>query len=1341
MTFSGGGTGPLLSGVKDGRTLTLSWPTALPVPTLDGNVATYSEILPGVDLQLRAEVEGFSQLIVVKSAQAAQNPALATLRYTMSTVGLSVATDAGTGSVTASDPAGQSVFTSPTPLMWDSTTISSDGGTTATASARVAAEGDGTDPADAFEPPPGAQDAQMPATVSGDTLSIIPDRDLLTGADTQYPVFIDPSWAWGVRQNWTRVYQKYPNNSYWNANEVARVGYENETGGLSRSFFQWDISNIEHAGVISSVFRIKNVWSWSCEDREVQLWQTGPISSKTTWNHQPSKIGSSPLAIATESKGWSSSSCPAGNLEFDLTPKIKDAAAHANSSVTLGLYAANENDTYSWKKFDPKSAVLETKFNNAPSAPTKLGTSPKTNCASGGLIGNTTVSLYATVDDKDAGNLTARFQVFPTGSTTAVVDKTVPAMDHRVVTLSVPDANLPTGSYTWRINATDPMNATSDWSATCKFSVDRTRPGKPPLIDSTVFPSGEAGWPANTGKARTTAAFTLMPNGATDVVRYGWYTDYDPQVNYDEVAAGQNGSASVTPPGYGPHFVYAFSIDAAGNRSDTATYIYYAASLGLRDAPGDLNGDGNNDIWNVDSNGTLLTYAGQGNGQFSAATNGGQAFDDAQVTSRGDWGQDGYNDLVALEPAAVGTAKDLWTYPNNGSGIATGTGTDGGAQPLTVACPAITEPTDDNPDGCATADDHWHDADQIIAPGDLNGDERPDLLVKENNFLWAYYGDGSSKRLDLYGAPVLVGGSDWNKYTVIAPGDLNNDKVPDLLLRDNASGDVYRTYGKQGEKEGVVNPATWGDAASRVKIGSGLTAAAYPVVGSAGDVTGDGIPDVWGRKTNNTMTGWPGVKTGTDLTGLGTAFSIDGITGGARIPAGTVLSSGSSFSSRSNTLTMQSDGNLVVTSKTGQTLWSTGTGGNPGATGLMQPDGNLVVYKADGSTQLWSSNTQGANGYALLQDRGNLVVYNAKGQSLWAAGTEVRNDYNGDGRSDMAAWYSYADTTSGMVTFTGNSDGTIAGPAKSYTSQPGSWNSSKMQFATGDFNGDGRSDMATAYDYGGGVVRLFTALGNATGGFGSPTASWTSKPGGLYLPSMTLHSGDFNGDGRDDLAVWYSYPTGEDTLFTFTANVQGGFNAPFSSWTSANGWNVSESKLTTGDFNGDGRDDIGALYGYTDGHVTMFSFLTVPTGAFHSPLTSWSSTSWGDWNRTYLQSGDFNADGKDDIAAWYDYADGHDSLHTFLSYANGTGGFNNPTQSWNSAAGNFDYSHMKMTAGDYNGDGHDDLAALYGYTDGTNTNRAFTWLGTTTGGFSGSYAGWSSTAWTWSNFHFLNRYN
>ncbi|GGX82131.1 FG-GAP-like repeat-containing protein [Streptomyces microflavus] len=1310
VTFSGGGTGPLLSGVKDGRTLALSWPTALPKPVLAENVATYREVLPGVDLQLKAEVEGFSQLLVVKTAEAAKNPALTSLSYQVKTIGLAVSADAETGSLAAVDPAGQTVFTSPTPLMWDSRTITS----APAAKAAFASEAEAGSPGDVFEPPPGAADAKMPTTVSGDSIQIKPDQDLLTGPRTTYPVYIDPSWAWGKKENWTRVYKKFPEASFWNANEVARVGYENETNGLSRSFFQIDTDTIKGVQVKSSTFRIKNVWSWSCQARPVELWETTPISKKTTWADQPSKVGGVPLRTVTDSKGWSKD-CAAGNLEFDVTAKASQAAAGKWSSITLGLYASDEGDTYGWKKFDAKTAILETTYNSPPKTPYRLGTNPRTSCSAGGLIGNTRVSLHATVDDPEAGNLEAQFQVFPKGSTTPVVSQSLSALKGRVVTLPVTDAKLPTGDYTWKVRAKDSDGATSAWTSTCAFSVDRTRPSNPPIISSqgNKFPSGENGWPNPTGMAREEGKFTFAPNGVTDIDHYVWWTDHAPELNEAQPGA----PASVRPPSYGPHFVHAYSVDKAGNRSDAASYLYYATRSAERDAPGDLNGDGNKDIWSVDSNGTLLTYAGQQDSTFSSATNGGQSFSDADISYRTDWGQDGYTDLVTLEYDTVSKRKHLWTYPNNGLGIAT-TDHQEGKQRLTVKCPVVDEDY-----GCVgepgwTGNDHWSNADQIIAPGDINADGKPDLLVRQGKLLWAYFGD-FTKRLS---TPVLVGGTDWDQFTVLAPGDLNDDGLADLWLRHKSSGDILRTYGKKGSN-GLLDPTTWGSSTDRSKIGTGVTAAAFPEVGSVGDFTGDGVADLWARKADNTMVGWPGRTTGSTL--FGSSFAIDGAVGGARIPAGTTLTGGQSYTSRSAKLTMKDDGDLEITSNAGKRLWSTKTAGNVGAKAVMQTQGNLVVYKADGTTVLWDSRTSGAEGYAVLQDRGNLVIHNAKGQSQWSSGTVIRHDYNGDGRSDLADWYDHADKSDSIHNFLTNSDGTFKNPFAGWNVPADSWNAELMKRTTGDFNGDGIGDVAAVYGYQDGRVSLWTWLGNTQGRYAAPFESWKVPAGNWSFKRMRLNSGDFNGDGRDDVAVWYDYADGRDALWTFTANVRGGFNTPFTSWASpAGSWTAARDKQVTGDFNGDGRDDLAVFHGYSDGSNKIFTFITAPTGGFNYPVGSWTSSSWGSWDRTTIHAGDFDGDGRDDIAAWYDYADGHDSIYTFPSSPAGT--FSSTTEAWTTPAGSMWRDHMSIVIGDYNGDGLDDFGALYGYDDGS--VKAWTWSAQTNRTFAKPVSSWGVTS-------------
>jgi hypothetical protein len=61
-----------------------------------------------------------------------------------------------------------------------------------------------------------------------------------------------------------------------------------------------------------------------------------------------------------------------------------------------------------------------------------------------------------------------------------------------------------------------------------------------------------------------------------------------------------------------------------------------------------------------------------------------------------------------------------------------------------------------------------------------------------------------------------------------------------------------------------------------------------------------------------------------------------------------------------------------------------------------------------------------------------------------------------------------------------------------------------------------------------------------------------------------MASGDYNGDGRDDLAAFYSYPDSSATLFTFTATPTGGFNnGGVASWTTGPGnWYLNHFKLT-----------------------------------------------------------------------------------------------------------------------------------------------------------------------------------
>ncbi|GAA1953389.1 trypsin-like serine protease [Kitasatospora viridis] len=121
--------------------------------------------------------------------------------------------------------------------------------------------------------------------------------------------------------------------------------------------------------------------------------------------------------------------------------------------------------------------------------------------------------------------------------------------------------------------------------------------------------------------------------------------------------------------------------------------------------------------------------------------------------------------------------------------------------------------------------------------------------------------------------------------------------------------------------------------------------------------------------------------------------------GGPVLAPGTRIESGRTVTGKDLQLAMQADGNLVVTHRgiSGGVLWSSNTGGNPGAYATVQEDGNFVVYRAGasgGTGALWASGTFWSPGsYVRLQDDGNIVVYKKDGGTetggaLWSTGTQ-----------------------------------------------------------------------------------------------------------------------------------------------------------------------------------------------------------------------------------------------------------------------------------------------------------------------------------------------------------------
>jgi hypothetical protein len=547
LRFSTGGADPLASVVGDSWSMLLTWPAALPSPTVSGDTATYADVLPGVDLVVVAQPDGFGERLVVRSRAAAADPALTQIGFQLRISGMAMRADQS-GDLSGVDATGATVVSAPAPVMWD------------------------------------ARGARRPVGLSliGGMLELRPDAAMLADPATRFPVTIDPSFA-AKRLNWAEVMSGWPDTAYWNGHNLdyptdtqgpMMVGRDPAYGDVTRGLFQMNTSSINGKHILKATFQITEKWANNCQATPVQLWETGGINSGTTFHHQPT--WNKMLSEQSAAHGNEAFGCNDGEVDFNATQAVVDAAAAGWPNLTLGLRATDEGDVSGWKRFDI-SPTLAINYNSVPNQPTDLTVDGK-GCVTGSgrpFIGTATPTLRATVSDPDAGTLlNTSFYWAPVGGTTNGTDKvtqnSVATGSQAVVT--VPAGKLTDGgSYFFQVQDTDGKD-TSPWSAQCEFTVDSTRPDKPPAVASTDYPD-DGDFHGGMGQ---TGGFTLSANGVTDVAgyRYGWADPPTTQVNVGLVSG--DATITATPPAQGLNTLYVRSVDRAGNLSDITSYVFLA---------------------------------------------------------------------------------------------------------------------------------------------------------------------------------------------------------------------------------------------------------------------------------------------------------------------------------------------------------------------------------------------------------------------------------------------------------------------------------------------------------------------------------------------------------------------------------------------------------------------------------------------------------------------------------------------------------------------------------------------------------------------------------------------
>jgi hypothetical protein len=303
----------------------------------------------------------------------------------------------------------------------------------------------------------------------------------------------------------------------------------------------------------------------------------------------------------------------------------------------------------------------------------------------------------------------------------------------------------------------------------------------------------------------------------------------------------------------------------------------------------------------------------------------------------------------------------------------------------------------------------------------------------------------------------------------------------------------------------------------------------------------------------------------------------------------------------------------------------------------------------------------------------------------------VVGDFNGDGIPDLVISGVLTTTSKqAILVFLGIGDGTFTAVPAPAPFGGNTASAVRTYMAVGDWNGDGKLDLAVAQGSAGGTPGSGAAilLGNGDGTF---TAS---SP--IVIPVLTnlsnqqiAHAGliataDFNGDGKPDLVIsaWGPYGLGfeEQTFYFYLGNGDGTFTlaTPVSITIEA-----ILHPIGVADLNGDGKADLvieSAVTGASNYYGnSLLVYLGNGDGTFASALAGPLDGSFGD-----VEVGDFNGDGKPDLAT-----------SPYIRLGNGDGSFGAVSSSYQFPQNSYG-SQIANGVGDFNGDGYSDVATDYG---------------------------------------------
>ena len=332
----------------------------------------------------------------------------------------------------------------------------------------------------------------------------------------------------------------------------------------------------------------------------------------------------------------------------------------------------------------------------------------------------------------------------------------------------------------------------------------------------------------------------------------------------------------------------------------------------------------------------------------------------------------------------------------------------------------------------------------------------------------------------------------------------------------------------------------------------------------------------------------------------------------------------------------------------------------------------------------------------------------------------LSGDFNSDGKTDIltieSMWDSNTMESAAIHFIVRTSEGSKFSSAISgYGTTNLDVSRTGKRYAVGDFNGDGYDDVVLLYDSDGtGKFQFLVFINQRNLTF--VRYNWGSWSASVNSIGDRFIAGNFRGATKtingvtnpvDDLAIMYQYADGRTMIFVWPSNGSNGFNANqvWYSWP-ANAYNATSevrSRFVSGDFNGDGKADVAALYKYGSGRTNWF--VQISSGNAFNGSANWRQWPAGSYDADSVTGriavGKINNDGRDDIAVMYEYANYAAKVLVYTPNSNKDGFNDRILQEWPTDSYVARAVTDRFVAGRFRGENHGETVARYKYTTNT----------------------------------------